>query len=342
MNDTELDQILDQWTAPEPSPALRDNLRAAFPQRPRRRVFGVPVRWMVTFAAAAGVLAIGTSFNGSLGESEGCPDLPTGRVCVHAKYFVDPPAAILRWWWKGHGSSVGSTPDGAISGSVHVNDQSAHLFYGFEYRAEAVSGGQYKVTFAPLRMSTLQRGPFIVTGQPAPLPVMPAPQIVADGQPIDVDVYRAGGERVYVRLQISASEAARETKPEVQPPTFLHTSNTKVYKNGAQVASFEGDAMGASIWFRLAGEGRYLITLDPTGNPAFAAAGQVNGNALEFQSGNDTYRLESAQPLATGAQRTIYVFHDLAFESQMKPGNSAPMVGAAGPACFFNGTCSPH
>jgi hypothetical protein len=346
MNDTELDQLLDQWKAPGPSPALRRNLRAAFPQPPRRRLFGMPVRWIVAFAAAAGLVAIGigAGFNGSLGEGEGSVELPTGRLYVRAKYFVDPPVAALRWWWKGHSSSIGSAPDGALRGSNYFHDRSAHLFYGFEYLVQPLGGGQYKLTIDPLQKATTQKGPFVVTGEPAPLPLVPAPQIIEDGQPVDIDVFRSASERIYVHFQVSAipfSGRVPATPPQPQP-NHLHLTNAKIYKDGVLMASIEGDASGASIWVRFSGDGRYLITLDPTGNPSFVAAGQVNGNALEFQSGSTKYRLESVQPLASGSPRPIYVFHDSAFESQLKPGNTGTMVGSAGPACVFNGACLPH
>jgi hypothetical protein len=345
MNDTELDQLLDQWRTPVPSPALRRALSAAFPHRPRRFLFGLPIRSIaagVTIAAALGVVGIATDFNGSIGEAGGSADLPSGRLYVRTTTLVDPPVAALHWWWKGGGNSVGQTPGGALRGSANIHDRSAHLFYGCEYVAEPLGGGLYKVTISPLLAPTVQRGPFVVTDLPAALPSLPAPQIVTDGQPVDIDVYRSATERTYIRLQVSANlffDRKNAAPPKVQQD-FLHTDRSKLYRNGILMASAEGSASGASIWFRLSGEGRYLITLDPTGNPGFVAAGQVNGDTLEFQYGSDRYRLESARPIAAGSPRPIYVFHDTAFESLLNPGHSEPMVGSAGPACFFNGSCA--
>ena len=340
MNDTELDQLLDAWQAPAPSPATRSNLRAAFPQPTRRRLLGVPLRWFAVAAPAAGLMALGTSFKGSLGESNATVELPSGIANVRTRYYVDPAAAMVRWWWRGgHGASTGATPEGEVRGSAHFHDNSTDLYYGYEYVATPLGSGRYRVTFSALRQSTISRGPFEVTGKPAALPMIPAPRIMADGEAIDIEAYRGSMERLVIRLQISTKALPDAAPPAPQP---LHTLNSTVYKNGALVASLEGDAAGASIWFRLPGEGRYLITLDATGNAAFAAAGQVNGNVLEFQSGNDTYRLESVTPLIAGPPRTFYVFHDAAFESQLKPGNQAPMVGSAGPACVINSSCVPH
>ena len=343
MNETELDQLLDQWEAPVPSAALRSSLRAAFPQRPHGRLFGLQARWIVSFVAAAGALAVGTSFSGSIGQSEGCADLPTGRLCVHTTSFVDPTAAILYWWWKGIGASVGQTPDGTLKGYAEIEDKSAHAFYGYEYLVEPLDH-QYKITISPLKTDSISKGSFVMTGRPEPLPRVPAPQIVSEGQPIDIDVYRSRVERLYIRFEVSAKsfgKTANATPPASQA-NRLRMVNSRVYKNGVLVGSEGGEVWGASIYLRLPGEGRYLITLDPTGNPAFVAAGQVNGGALEFQSGNVTYRLESDQPFALGSPRPIYVFHDAAFESQLKAGPSGLMVGSAGPACVFNGACLPR
>ena len=53
MNDTELDQLLDTWKAPAPTPSLGGRLRARFP-RAERTQFPRPLRWgLVTLLGAA-------------------------------------------------------------------------------------------------------------------------------------------------------------------------------------------------------------------------------------------------------------------------------------------------
>jgi hypothetical protein len=58
MTDTELDQVLNQWHTPEPSPALRASVLRHVPRR-ERRSFGRPLRWILATAAASCVLAVG-------------------------------------------------------------------------------------------------------------------------------------------------------------------------------------------------------------------------------------------------------------------------------------------
>jgi len=73
--------------------------------------------------------------------------------------------------------------------------------------ADPLGGGQYKVTIGPLLASTIQRGLFVVTD----LPSLPPPQMVADSQPIDIDVYRSAFAR-RVRLQAICRRTLQEAK----------------------------------------------------------------------------------------------------------------------------------
>jgi hypothetical protein len=345
MSDEELDQLLDNWDVPEAAPSLRRRLGAAFPADVRRRLWGVPVRWIVAFAVSAGVVAVGTGLvgEGKLNSFWGSAELPGSTVYVQITQMVDPPLAGLKWGWKGNVASVGSSA-GAARGMNALHDRPAKLFYGFEYQAEPVAGGSYRVTFSPLQTSDIQSRVFVVTAGIAPLPQIPAPQVVADGQALDVDLYRSGSERVFSRLEFSAKPFHRVPQPpREQQPQMLTMEDPKLYKNGRQVASDDGGwSSGATLWFRLAGLGRFLIALDPAQNPAFVKAGTLKGNALEFQMGGDQYRIECSKPMATGATRDIYVYHDLEFESQVKPEIRDTMFGSAGPACVFNGVCGPH
>jgi hypothetical protein len=58
MNDTQLDEILDQWSAPPPPPSLRAGVRAGFAasERPRFRIFRKPL--MLAIAVGLGAFLI--------------------------------------------------------------------------------------------------------------------------------------------------------------------------------------------------------------------------------------------------------------------------------------------
>jgi len=63
MNDTELNQLLDQWEAPPPPPSLRDGLRARFPRSEQQR-FSRRLRWMLVVAVASATLVLGMAQSG--------------------------------------------------------------------------------------------------------------------------------------------------------------------------------------------------------------------------------------------------------------------------------------
>jgi hypothetical protein len=59
MTDKELDQALNRWKTPAPSPALRARVLDRFPHR-EPRGFWRPLRWAVAVAVVSGMLALGT------------------------------------------------------------------------------------------------------------------------------------------------------------------------------------------------------------------------------------------------------------------------------------------
>jgi hypothetical protein len=89
------------------------------------------------------------------------------------------------------------------------------------------------------------------------------------------------------------------------------------------------------IWVHLPGQGRFLAALDPQGNPRFTQAGHVNGNLMEFQSDGKQFRITCAEPITTGGDHPLYVYHQQSFENMLE--QSHPMaqkvfMGNAGPA----------
>lgn len=63
MNETELDRLLDTWTAPAPPSSLREGLRARFPRAERRR-FARPLGWVLAVTVASITLSIGMGQSG--------------------------------------------------------------------------------------------------------------------------------------------------------------------------------------------------------------------------------------------------------------------------------------
>jgi hypothetical protein len=298
MTDLELDRILDTWGAPEVPASMRRGLVAALPPR-RRTVFGFPLRWAVACAAAAiPVAVIGTSLadpEGRLGvQAQGSSD----GVYVRMTARVTPPIAALRWRWKGSRFSIGSR-DGAVRGTAALTDRIGQGQYGFDYSARPVAGG-YLVEAGPVT------------------------QVVQDGGYAEVEVYRAGDERVYLRLDVAS-------RPIFRQPALgddeLRLAEPKLFVNGVLVGEGRNRPRGSAVWVALPGRaGRYVVVLNARGNPKFAANGHVDGKVLEFQAGADRIRIQCVEPIATRA-RDVYVFEEPAFQNR----DSGPAFGSTVP-----------
>ncbi len=343
MTDQELDRILDSWETPEPPPSLRRGLVAALPPK-RRSLFGVRLRWVIACAAAALPVAIGTSLfdpEGRIGiQSQGASTAAGQAVYVRVSGIAAPAIASVKWWFKGSAFSIGPTPDGAIRGIAAVHDRSAGSYYGYEYNIHPSGDGRYRVAILPLTFTDLDRGPFAAKGSIVPLSDLPLPRVVDDGGSADVEVYRASGNRLYLRLEIASRPFPGMFQPQKLRDDQLRLIAPKLFVNGVSAGSEANQAMGATVWARIPGHstGRYLIALDPMHTPNFQPNGKAAGTVLEFRAGGSAVRIECAEPVVM-RDRDLFVFEDPAFERQVKPGYSGPMFGSSGPACIFNGSC---
>jgi hypothetical protein len=340
MNDTELDQLLDTWQAPAPSPALRRTTLAAFPRDYRIKIAGVPLKWLVAATLAAGSLAVGTSLwsNPELGNYfQGSAN----GIYVRVARRIDPPQAKIHWWFKGGGGSIGDAPGGGIAGSSFMRDRAAGKFYGFRYQAVPLGGGTYQVTFAPFDEAALYRGgPIKVTGDIVQAAPIGPPQFVQDGGYFDSDIYVADGVRIYDRVDISSKPFPKPAPPSAAEQQQIDAIrmqwvHPRLYLNGTFAAKAAGGGSGGCLWIHLPGEGRYLIAVNPFGAPNFVQAGHVNGNLVEFTSEGHQFRVETDAPVAAGGDRPVYVFHQQSFENELDLTNPLAhqvMFGNAGPA----------
>ncbi len=339
MNDQELDCLLDEWRAPASSPALRRQLIAAFPASGRWRIFGLPARWVFAGALGTAVAALAAAAftAGPIADccEFGSADTPSGTIYARFMGSVEPPIAAIQWRFKSGGVSFGHTQAGVSGSSWSASDRHAGPFYGLEFTADRLPDGSYMVHVASLSLARLQRGPMVRNGPIVPLPTPPPVFKVAEGHSFEVDVYRSGSTRVSTRVSLSATPFPGMP----QPPMPMHLEGARLLRNGVELGAWPAKISAETLWFRLPGQGRYVLALEPAGNSNFVQAGSVNGAALEVHDGGDVYRLESKSPIAAGGARPIYLWHDPAFETHIKPHDQSIFPGGAGKPCVFQGTC---
>lgn len=339
MNDAELDELLDAVAAPPPPPSLRRGLVSALPA-PRRNVLGVPLRWAVAGGAAAlcgllgaaafNVSPVHSEFNGAVECADG------GVIYASVTRLVDPPVANLKWWFLGGENSFGGTLQ-AMHGDGYVRNRFAGTFTGYRYRLDLVANGEYFVTFSPLDAATIRKGmaPFQTNGQIVGTPPLPDPTFVHLDEPFEVTLYANGGERIYDRIVVSRTAPQPGAFQPPNPAAVLRLAGAQLYVNGQLALSRDNARSGPVVWVHLPGQGRFLAALDPAKNPLFVPGGHVNGNVLEFQSGDTQFRIVCTQPITTGNDRPLFVFHQQSFEDLLDPADPRsrrPMMNTAGPA----------
>jgi hypothetical protein len=338
MNDTELDDMLNLVVAPAPPPSLRRGLVAALPV-PRRKIFGFPLRWAVPAAATALCALVGAAaldIGPVQAQFYGTVDSPAGPLYVETTRLVDPPAANLKWWFLGSGFSAGGTV-AALHGSADMRNRFTKTFAGYQYSMDQIAESQYRVTFSALDAGTLEKRmrPFKVDGQLVPAPPLPEPRIIPIGEPFEVTLYQSGGERIYDRIVVSWTAPQWLPRSHSLSAAALRLAGPQLYVNGQLALTKAGAETGPVIWVHLPGQGRILAALDAQHNSRFVQSGHVNGSVMEFQSDGTQFRIVCRQPITTGGDRPIFVYHQQSFEKSLDSANplsQQSMLGNAGPA----------
>jgi hypothetical protein len=300
MNDTELDDLLNAWKAPEAPATMRAGLRSRFPARPPRRILGVRPRWVLAFAATAMALAVGASLveDANIGSDAGSWD---AGVYVRRTRLVHP--FLARFWSTKGGLSTGYLgPDGKPGGSVYIFDKSTRVHYGYTWNAESLGTGRYRFSVLPLDPSVLkEEGPIAPLARPA------LPMVVGPGSTFEVDLHASGNERVYDRYELSGQPLPQ---PELAGPDIVTLTNPQLYVNDAFTLDSGGVAELSSdvVSVELRGRGTLVLTLDPRGNSGWVRAGIAKGNMIEFQADGDRFRLACTAPVTRGGDRVVYLY----------------------------------
>jgi len=333
MTDQDLDLLLDRWDVPEASPTMRSSLRAAIPRRPRRKLFGiVPLRWALaalagaaSMAVAAGVVSWQPVISNGSGQLE-------GGVYYRSSMRVTPALAIWKWFQLG--------TYGGVRGENILYNHSTRTYVGYDLEISSLGNGQYVMSPKPLARTLSQLTPFAMGNYRAVAPPpLPASRVVRVGETFDVDliVVPEKDERVFHRIELSAVPFTEDSKAERSPEQeqfasmMLELSAPRLYQNGALIAEAPNAGKGGSVWFYLPDRGRYLMSLTNSGNHNFAEAGVLRGNTIEFQLGDESFRLTGVQPVNGGGDRAVYVYHERSFHlNPDHPLSKRPLFGTAG------------
>jgi len=223
--------------------------------------------------------------------------------------------------WSGLGEGGVATD----ANSIHRDmvDKRSGTYFGYDLAigsGDAVNG--YVATFQPLSGNTglVSRGGAILTRGPEPR--FPPPQVLHDGDVIELDLMVSpdGKQKVtdYIEFLAPEPEAAasaanaepRDFTLDDGPVTF-HSERVTVWIDGQKVSGapeFTGKP-GATFWIAFPGQGRYILSLAP--HDGFVKNGALRDNAISFQDGGRNYEVRFMGPIAgTGKAWNLYLLHD--------------------------------
>jgi hypothetical protein len=226
--------------------------------------------------------------------------------------------------WSGLGEGGISTD----ANSIHRDmiDKRSGTYFGYDLvigSGDAVNG--YVATFQPLTSTTgvMSRGGAILTR--AAEPRFPPPQVLHDGDLIELDLMVSpdGRQKVtdYIEFLVHEPEpkaAAANAEPRDftvdDGPVTFHTERVSVWIDGQKASGASGftGKPGATFWIGFPNQGRYILSLMP--HDGFFKNGAVRDNVMQFQDGGRNYEVRFMGPIAgAGKAWNLYVLHDSSF-----------------------------
>lgn len=241
-------------------------------------------------------------------------------VQFHA--VVDPPLTNpqdLKLGWK----VIRLRAKGQNTWHRIVIDEIHQQYFGYDLVVDSGSApGQYRVTFAPLRIEPDQLQPGGLS--PAPLPKYPEPQTITLRDTIAVDLLVSSDGKRKIVDYIDFLPA-----PPPDPPPATSTGELKDYtiddgplkfdfvgflsvngqKFGGQTGFLKGKQGGATLWFAFPGQGRYILSLAP--REGLSKIGAVRDNVISFQANGQRYEIRMGAPVVgSGGAWNLYGFYD--------------------------------
>jgi hypothetical protein len=278
-------------------------------------------------------------------------------ISVNPTLRTDPPKSPLeaRFTATVHERS---SPNGPGFYSRILVDHARHAYLGYELLIERKQPGIYLATVGrlgvtpmDLAVSEAARFPIDFQWAPIPLPSIPEPREIHEGEVFSIELYRdPGGEKLFDDIRINPRLVRRFSPvPVIRPvPTVSGTPRDfsaadaelqlvqprDVILNGTSLgAPMLRNVRGPLVWLYLPGMGRYIMSLAPHPGLDFVKAGEVRGGAMSFTQGADIIKLECIVPMAAGdAPYNLWVLHDKDWEPISEAQKDHPGIGSVGAA----------
>jgi hypothetical protein len=281
---------------------------------------------------------------------------PPGHIGVQWNLRAIPPSSALARNFIASYRPREMNNGRAFYSRILIN-RAARTYLGYELILELQQQpGDYLLTFGRLGITPLDVAATYVPRLPQNppdgpftmllIPALPEPQLVHEGQTVAIDLFTdpTSGEKLiddihivlmhptYVPRVPTVSGAARDflaTDADFEIFEPQATLNGKV-----QTASGPGslhDVRSALAWFYFPSYGRYILSLTPRADLGFRKAGEVRGGRIVFTLDDDSIKIESIRPIASGnGAYNIYVLHEPDWEPVSDRQKDYPLDGSVG------------
>ncbi len=202
----------------------------------------------------------------------------------------------------------------------YMIDENNKLYFGYDVVVGSADvAGAYLVTFQPL--SDVEKIRETAGLKPAPPPLFPAPQMMHDGEIIELDlmVNPDGNRRLTDIIAIQMHESAPQAAKTIAAPRDFtvddgpinfDTTRYSFWERGQEYKGMSGftGKPGKTLWFTIPGDGHYVVSLTP--HEGFAKSGTIRDNVVAFGDSGMQYELRLRTPVAgAGKAWNLYVMH---------------------------------
>jgi hypothetical protein len=279
---------------------------------------------------------------------------PQRQIAAQANLRAIPPSSALA-----RSFIVSYRPRELNSGRAFYSriliNRAARTYLGYELILEPQQqAGAYLLTFGKLGITPLDvaatYAPRLPQNPPAepftmlPIPALPEPQLVHESQIVAIDLLTdpTTGDKLIDDVHIvlmHPSYVARVPTASGDARDFLATdADFEIFEpqatlNGkVQTATGPGslrDVRSALPWFYFPNHGRFILSLTPRTNLGFRKTGEVRGGRVTFTLDDDSVKLESIRPIASGnGVYNIYVLHEPDWEPVSERQKDYPADGS--------------
>jgi hypothetical protein len=176
----------------------------------------------------------------------------------------------------------------SVSGNrIHrtLREKTTDAYYGYDLVVDAEGPGRFRVGIEPLTK--------FPNGRLLPLPKYPPAQVIQQGDIIALDllISRDGAQKLVDYIEVRRTGEPGPAPSGATPrdftlddgPASLHFSGPmRLYLNGVKIQDGMGYTVkaGATIWFAVPNQGRYILSLSPM--EGFRKGGAIRDHTLSF------------------------------------------------------------